>query len=98
MKALGDKQRCFKTLWDVVPRHKLKLKLETASEGTHGLQLPASDPAADHCWNLRVRLSLRGVEAETRTLKYMVGCQALCFRIQLVALIRNNGIETLLIR
>ena len=32
MKAVGDKQRCFKTLWDVVPRHKLKLKLETASE------------------------------------------------------------------
>ena len=56
MKAVGGKQRCFKTLWDVVPRHTLKLKLGTASEGTHGLQLPASDPAADHCCKLGVRL------------------------------------------
>lgn len=58
MKAVGDKQRCFKTLWDVVPRHVLKLKLGTASEGTHRLQRPASDPAADHRHDLGVRLSL----------------------------------------
>lgn len=58
MKAVGDKQRCFKTLWDVVSRHMLKLKLGTASEGTHGLQLPTSDPAADHCHDLGAWLSL----------------------------------------